>query len=204
MQWLLIVHSKPQTIQKASCSSVFAWPWLSVERANWKNQLSGNINWSLLVNNLRGAMRAKTIKNSQQCQNKINQQRSRISSLEAQNQLFKPKILINAITQAVASNLNISTGNKPNGSNSGLGYISKPYLRKPQSPQLTLAIDGSLNPELTCWHCKDTGHLKENCIKLNQWLALEQTDVEKKMASNNNAMTTADQLSKPSENWTLL
>ena len=34
-------------------------------------------------------------------------------------------------------------------------------------------VDGSLNPELSCQYCKDTGHLKENCVKLNRRQAQE-------------------------------
>ena len=54
----------------------------------------------------------KLLKNSQQRQNRIDQQAANISSLEAQNQklaqLLKPKFLVETITKAVASNLNIN------------------------------------------------------------------------------------------------
>ena len=59
----------------------------------------------------------KLLKNSQQRQNRIDQQAAKISSLEAQNQklaqLLDPKFLVETITKAVASNLNINVGNKP-------------------------------------------------------------------------------------------
>ena len=59
----------------------------------------------------------KLSKNSQQRQNHIDQQSSKISSLEAQNQkltrLLEPTFLVDTITRAVASNLNINVGNKP-------------------------------------------------------------------------------------------
>ena len=32
-------------------------------------------------------------------------------------------------------------------------------------------VDSSLDPSLTCQYCKDTGYLKENCVKLTQCLA---------------------------------
>ena len=58
----------------------------------------------------------KLSKTSQQRQKKIDQQASKISSLEAQNwkltQLLQPKFLVDTITQAVASSLNISGSNK--------------------------------------------------------------------------------------------
>ena len=121
----------------------------------------------------------KLSKNSQKRQNHIDQQASKISSLEAQNweltHLLEPKFLVDTITKAVPSNLNINGGNKPQKSDTdGMsGYTRKPCLGKPRPPKLTLQIDGSLDPELSCPYCKDTGHLKENCVKLNRRLAWE-------------------------------
>ena len=117
-------------------------------------------------------------KNSRQRQNKINQQDPQISSLEAQNrklsQLLEPKFLVETITQAVASSLNINGNNKP--SNSSSGYTSKPFLGKPHPSQLAPGVDGSLDLALTCQYCKDTGHLKENCMKLTLRLALDKEE----------------------------
>ena len=110
----------------------------------------------------------KPSKNSRQRQNKINQQASQISSLEAQNkklsQLFEPKFLVDTITQAVASSLKMGKTTKPDSSPNG--YNIKPYLGKPHSSQLAPGVDGSLDPALTWWYCKDTGHLKENSVRL--------------------------------------
>ena len=123
------------------------------------------------------AQEPKLSKNSRQRQHKIHQQATKISSLEAQNQklaqLLKPKFLVETITKAVASNLNINGGSKPQQKEQPSGYTGKPYLGKPRPSKLALGINGSLNPEVFCWYCKDTGHLKENCIKLNRRLALE-------------------------------
>ena len=131
----------------------------------------------------------KLLKNSQHRQNKIDHQAAKISSLEAQNQkltqLLEPKFLVDTITKAVASNLNI---NPPKSDTSG--YTRKPYLGKPRPLKLALGIDRSLDPELSCWYCKDTGHLKENCVKLNRRLASENRQ--------------PDQLPKQQENWDLL
>ena len=65
----------------------------------------------------------------------------------------------------------------------GTGFVSKPYLGKPRPSQLAPSADGSLNLKLECQYCKDAGHLKDNYIKLNHWLANE-----KKVAANNNKM----------------
>ena len=103
-----------------------------------------------------------------------------------------------AITQAVVSNLNISIGNKPNNTTNGSSaYTNKPYLGKPRPRLLVLGIDDSLKNTLTCQYCKVTGHLKENCVKLNQRLTLEKREPEKKVVSNNNS---ADRLPKQSGN----
>ena len=75
------------------------------------------------------------------------------------------------ITQAVASSLKIDKTTKLDSSSGG--YTSKPYLGKPHPSQLAPGVDGSLDPALTCWYGKDTGHLKESCVKLTQWLALD-------------------------------
>ena len=112
-------------------------------------------------------------KNSRQRQRKIEQQASQISSLEALNkklgQLLEAKFLVETITRAVASNLNKGKPNTTESSPSG--FISKPYLGRPCPSQLALGVDSSLDPSLTCRYCKDTRHLKENCVKLTRCLA---------------------------------
>ena len=117
-------------------------------------------------------------KNSRQRQWKIEQQALQISSLEAQNkklgQLLEPKFLVETITKAVASNLNMGKTNNTESSPSG--FVSKPYLGRPHLSQLAPGFDGSLDPSLTCRCCKDTGHLKENCVKLTKQLAWDKQE----------------------------
>ena len=124
----------------------------------------------------------KLSKNSQQRQNRIDKQAAKISSLETQNQklaqLLEPKFLVETITKAVASNLNINVDKRPQQTEAS-GYTGRPYLGKPRPSKLALGINGSLNPELSCWYCKDTSHLKENCIKLNRRLAYESKQPER-------------------------
>ena len=118
----------------------------------------------------------KLSKNSRQRQHKIDQQAAKISHLEVQNQklalLLEPKVLVKTITKAVASNLNINMDKKSQQEQAS-GHTGRPYLGKLRPLKLAPGINGSLNPELSCQYCKDTGHLKENCIKLNRRLALE-------------------------------
>ena len=107
-------------------------------------------------------------KNSRQRQRKIEQQASQISSLEAQNkklgQLLEAKFLVETITRAIANNLNM--GKPTTTESSPSGFISEQYLGRPCPSQLALGVDGSLDPSLICRYCKDTSHLKENCVKL--------------------------------------
>ena len=125
---------------------------------------------------LLGGWECRLSKNSRQRQNKINQQASQISSLEAQNkklgQLLEPKFLVETITQAVARSLKMDKTTKLDSSPDG--FTSKPYLGKSHPSQLAPGLDGSLDAALTCQYCKDTGHLKENCVKLTPTTGLEQ------------------------------
>ena len=87
---------------------------------------------------LEEAGERKLSKNSRQRQRRIEQQASQISSLEAQNkklgQLLEPKFLVETITRAVASNLNMGKPNTTESSPSG--FTSKPYLGRPHPSQL--------------------------------------------------------------------
>ena len=117
-----------------------------------------------------GDLEDKLSKNSRQYQNKINKQEAQIKSLQNQNQqlqsLLGPKVLVNAVSQAVTTSLKLGSQLTHKGGTNSLG--------KPRLSQLAPGADRSLSPELECWYCKDTGHQKGNCIKLNCWLAMEQ------------------------------
>ena len=128
----------------------------------------------------------KLSKNSWQRQRKIEQQASQISSLEAQKkklgQLLEPMFLVETITRAVASNFNMGMTNNTESSPSG--FVSKPYLGRPHPSQLALGVDSSLDPSLTCRYCKDTGHLKENYVKLTRCLAWNQQEAKNESSKN--------------------
>ena len=38
------------------------------------------------------------------------------------------------------------------------------YIGRPRQPQLAHGADGMLHPSVTCFCCKDTGHIKDNCV----------------------------------------
>ena len=51
-------------------------------------------------------------------------------------------------------------------SQSNVGRPSKPFLGKPQEPQLAAGKAGTIDPEKTCRYCKDTGNELDNCKHL--------------------------------------
>ena len=87
---------------------------------------------------------------------------------------WNPNCWWKTITKAVASNLNMGRTNNTESSPSG--FVSKPYLGRPCPSQLALGVDSSLDPTLTCRYCKDTRHLKENCVKLTQHLTWDKQE----------------------------
>ena len=97
-----------------------------------------------------------------------------------------PKLLVNAISQTVTTSLKITSQltSKGDAASNGTGFVSKLYIGKPRPSQLAPGARGSLNPDLECWYCKDTGHLKDNCIKLNCQLAMEQKKSDQNTAPN--------------------
>ena len=106
--------------------------------------------------------------------------------------------MVETITQAVASSLKMGKTTNPDSSPSG--FISKPYLGKPHPSQLAPGVDGSLDPALTCQYCKDTGHLKENCVKLTQQLALNNQETINGGASKPGSDTTKNRPPPKKEN----
>ena len=128
---------------------------------------------------------------SRQHQNKINKQEAQINSLQNQNEqcrgLLDPKLLVDAISQTVTTSLKVNSlpVKKGGAGTNGPGYISTPYSGKPWPSQLAPGADGSLNPDLECQYYNDSGHLKENCIKLNHQLAQEQRKLEQNSTAPN-------------------
>ena len=45
------------------------------------------------------------------------------------------------------------------------------YIGREQQPQIAHGANGMLQPGVTCFYCKDTGHIKNNCVQLNNKIA---------------------------------
>ena len=99
----------------------------------------------------------------------IEKQKWEIENLKAaQATGVSPQQLVTAISQAMSC---LYVGDKtiqPNKTNSGSKFMGIPRPPKPSA-----GVDGSLDSNLTCQYCKDTGHELENCCWLKNKLACE-------------------------------
>ena len=78
--------------------------------------------------------------------------------------MLDPKLLIDALSQAVSSSLKIGSKSSKTGCgqwSGNSGFVSKPYLEKPHPSQLAPEADGWLNTNMEFQYCKDTGHLRK-------------------------------------------
>ena len=97
----------------------------------------------------------------------IEKQKWEIENLKAtQATGVNPQQLVTAISQAMSC---LYVGDKkiqPSKTNSGNKFMGTPRPPKPSA-----GVDGSLENNLTCRYCKDTGHELENCRQLKNKLA---------------------------------
>ena len=78
--------------------------------------------------------------------------------------------MVEAITKVVSamtmqSCLTSSRGTQYQGASS--------YIGRPRQPQLAHGPDRTLQPSVTCFYCKDTRHIKDNCVWLNNKIVCE-------------------------------
>ena len=110
---------------------------------------------------------------------KINAQSAQIKDLRlkldqavAENsqirELLSPATLTTAFSNALSAtktSFASQSGSRGN-QNQSQQFTPKPFLGKPRPSKLVAGKDGSINPDQTCRYCKDTGHLLENCLRL--------------------------------------
>ena len=85
-------------------------------------------------------------------------------------ELLSPATLTTAFSNALSATKTRFTsqaGSRTTSRNSSQQYTPKPFLGKPRPSELAAGKDGNLNPDQTCRYCKDTGHLLENCLRLD-------------------------------------
>ncbi len=97
-------------------------------------------------------------------------------------ELLSPATLTTAFSNALSATktrFTSQSGRRSTSQNSNQQYTPKPFLGKPRPSQLAAGKDGNIDPDQSCRYCKDTGHLLENCLRLdarNKFIA----DQEKK------------------------
>ena len=98
-------------------------------------------------------------------------------------ELLSPATLTTAFSNALSATKTSFTTRSENGGNRQQSGRGRPFLGKVHPSQLSQRKDGTTNPDQTCYYCKDTGHLLENCARLearNKFIA----DREKKEGLN--------------------
>ena len=80
--------------------------------------------------------------------------------------LFSPDKMVEAMIKAVSS---MTVQSCPTSTSKGTQYqVASSFIGRPRPPQLAHGADGTLLPSVTCNYCKDTGHFKDNCVRLYQ------------------------------------
>ena len=112
--------------------------------------------------------------NSRKRQTKIDAQAAEIATMKTElnkalqenkrlKSLFSPEKMVEAMTKAVSV-----VTMQSHQTSSGTQYQeASSYIGRPRQPQLACGADGTLQPSVTCFYCKDTRHVKDNCVWLN-------------------------------------
>ena len=121
-------------------------------------------------------------RNSRQRQSKIDAQAAEIAQMKTElnkalqenkqlKNLFSQDKMVEAMTKAVSS---MTVQSRPSLSSKGTQYQgASSFIGRHRPPQLACGADGTLLPSITCNYCKDTGHFKDNCVRLNNKIARE-------------------------------
>ena len=145
-------------------------------------------------------------RNSRQRQSKIDAQAAEIAQMKTElnkalqenkqlKNLFSQDKMVEAMTKAVSS---MTVQSRPSLSSKGTQYQgASSFIGRPRPPQLARGADGTLLPSITCNYCKDTGHFKDNCVRLNNKIARELAQEQAtRKASNSDKPGSGKQLPK--------
>ena len=95
--------------------------------------------------------------------------RSKLDQAMAENsqirELLSPATLTTAFTNVLMATKTSFANKSYYGGNQQPGQ-GKPFLGKHRPSKLAAGKDGVTNPNRTCQYCKETGHLLENCVRL--------------------------------------
>ena len=94
----------------------------------------------------------------------IKELRSKLDEAIAENSQMREYLSPTSLQLAFTNAL--QAARKSNMSNPNTRPSSQPFRGKCRPSQLSAGIDGTTDPEKSCNYCKDTGHLKGNCLRL--------------------------------------
>ena len=107
--------------------------------------------------------------------------RTKLDQAVAENsqirELLSPATLTTAFSNALSATKTSFTSQSRNRGNQQSDQVSKPFLGRYHPPKVAAGKDGTTNPEQSCRYCKDTGHLLENCLRLearNKFIAKQE------------------------------
>ena len=84
--------------------------------------------------------------------------------------LFNLEKMVEAMIKAVSA---MTVKEHPKTSQGAQYKGTSNYVGRQQQLQLACGFNGTLEPNTTCYYCKDTRHMKDNCIQPNNKLAHE-------------------------------
>ena len=88
-------------------------------------------------------------------------------TLEENNKLkclFSPEKMVEAMSKVVSA---MTMQGHPEASKATQDQGASNYIGRLRQPQLACGADETLQPDIICFYCKDTGHVKNNCVWLN-------------------------------------
>ena len=96
--------------------------------------------------------------------------RTKLNQAVAENsqirELLLPATLTMAFSNALSATKTSFTSQSRNRGNQQSDQVSKAFWWRYHPPKVAAGKDGTTNPEQSCRYCKDTGHLLENCLRL--------------------------------------
>ena len=118
--------------------------------------------------------------NSRKQQRKINAQAAEIAAVRTElnkaleekklKSLFSPERMVEAMSKTVSA-MTMQGCQKTSKGIQYLGALN--YVGRPRQPQLAHSANGTLQPDITCFYCKDIRHVKNNCAWLNNKITWE-------------------------------
>ena len=80
-------------------------------------------------------------------------------------EMFNPNWLVKAMTKVVSNNMTMKESPKTSQGTQYKGAFN--YVSRLRQPELACGANGKLKPNVSCHYCKDRGHIKDNCVCLN-------------------------------------